>query len=58
MPTMFFSLPQDYKLLTEEILALCGLSPCQMVVVAFHCWSYHPSPNLRSHLAALLCTTR
>lgn len=55
---MFFSLPQDYKLLNEEILALCGLSPCQMVVAAFHCWSYHPSPNLRSHLAALLCTTR
>lgn len=50
------TLTKDYQLLKEEILAWCGLSPCQMAVT-FHHWSYNPSLIPRSQLDALLCIT-
>lgn len=33
---------KDYNKLKEEILARCGLSPCQ-AVAEFHQWTYQPS---------------
>lgn len=50
---------EDYSHLKEEILAQCGLSPCQ-ALAAFHQWTYQPglTPRNQMEMDTLLRITK